>query len=65
MFSRIPAESPLYKMPGEVWEWLDQRHLAKWIVGVLLAIVALALLRLLGYDLHALTDLAKAIRGEK
>jgi len=52
-------------MPGEVWEWLDQRHLAKWIVGVLLAIVALALLRLLGYDLHALTDLAKAIRGEK
>jgi hypothetical protein len=47
------------------WEWLDKRSRAKWIVASGLVIVALGLLKALGYDLHGLIQLVKAIRGDK
>jgi hypothetical protein len=48
-----------------IWEWLDKRNIAKWIVVVILGLVALAILKRLGYDLPRLIDLVKAVRGEK
>ena len=51
--------------PALAWKWLDERGVAKWIVVAILALVTLAVLRALGYNLHGLIDLVKAVRGDK
>jgi hypothetical protein len=47
-----------------VWKWVDQRGIAKWIVVALIVLPALAILKKLGYDLQGLTQLVKAFWGK-
>jgi hypothetical protein len=59
----FPAELGKYIL--SVWDWLDSRGVAKWIVVAILVLVCLAIMRLMGYDLNGLIKLVKAVRGEK
>ena len=49
--------------PSSTWRWLDERGLAKWIVGISILLAALSILKWLGYDMTTLIELVKAVRG--
>jgi hypothetical protein len=63
---RLPSfGDDILAAPGLAWQWLDKRGVAKWIVIGVLVIVLFTILKAIGYDLHGLIELVKAIRGEK
>jgi len=64
VIENTPSFFRLRSLIRNSWKWLDDRGIARIIVGVTIGLFALWFLKAIGYDLKAFADLLRAYRGK-